>query len=979
MKKSKEISRFDALPPSMDFAWLKERAIEFAQKYAGDSWTDYNAHDPGVTILELLAYALTDVGYRLHAPYQDILAPDPELDPQSDQARFFKGREMLTTYPFTLSDYRATLLDIEGVRNAWLERNGQRETYRTYFITEEGYNAKDVEAKIQKRLSKYRNIGDDFESIQRVYPYDIQVSAEISLEENVDPNEAMTNILYELTMFFNPEFRFRSLRSLMKEGHRVEDIFEGPKLKYGYLANADLEMHMPFTFQFPSHDAQKESSHLPLPSPHLLQERIQRLSEIKWIRKLSIEDLNQSFRSEDPQRLYFFNFNLWLKPTSAQTFFPKREGKVQSFTRHLQNIRLLDKQKLAVVKEATVGASLEKKLYQNKRDKSAFIKMETELKGNYLDFSPPVGKSRKLYHYHSIQHHFPQTYQLAPIPQDIHLSSKGRHHILQLRAFLLFLEQFIVNKLHLLNSIKYFFSVESDEKFRPAIFKDKELPYGIPFFHNWDATVRTFSAPTHLDLKLVPQSIPELEKLIHHPPLTQAKSRENMSWEMMKKQIEEAEDSYHHFVQQKLETTQQRDKRLSFIMDHFLATVGFTFDMESYRIFSLYNQGELYTRTNFHKRRILLNYPQISAARASGFDYQNIVLHPPSYDSDSLTDDNEASCWKLKLIDFQDLYTKLTQPSSPSTGQSTDTDIWGPEKISPENVSGFKLRLAHLLGINYWQNWRLTSFLDESLVHWENEGEVPEGYGFSFVGEEEEKWEALKRILLYGIEKKKYQIHQAAGTEGFQIRLHSQNLFSDNSNAKAIREAGKLNEYTEVAAVASFHEDVANFTHYHEALEIRDAFAHMLKRHRINSEGFYEVEAVLLASESQESTSDEDFIDCLPTKEAVPTAFAIYYIFPSWPSRFQSEGFKEVLSVTIHRELPAHLRPYILFLDPDPMFRFEDLYENWMSQLFLYKHPSGSTQKETHTHDYFLASQELKTFLNEKVREQYAKTPPTHS
>ncbi|MEO0580614.1 MAG: hypothetical protein AAF135_00195 [Bacteroidota bacterium] len=944
----------------MDFAWLKERAVEFAQKYAGDHWTDYNAHDPGVTILELLAYALTDVGYRLHAPYQDIIAPDPEVDAQADHAHFFKGREMLTTYPLTLSDYRAILLDIEGVRNAWLERNAHQETYRTFFITEEGYNAAATEVKIRKRLSKYRNLGDDFESIQRAYPFDIQVSAEISLEENIDPNEAMALILYELIMFFNPEFRFRSLRALMQEGHRVEEIFEGPELKYGYLANADLEVNMPFTFQLPANEDQEGRASLPFPNPHLLQERIQRLAEIKWIRKLSIEEMRHTFRALDPEKLYFFNFNLWLKPTGAQAYLQREGENTKAFSLHLRNIRLLDKQKLAIVNEATVRTLLEKKLYQNKRDKSTFIKMKTESKENYLDFSLPVGKSRKLYHYHSIQHHFPRVYQLAPVPLDIHLSTSGRHQILQLRAFLLFLEQFIVNKLHLLNSIKYFFSIESDQKFRPTTFKGKTLPYGIPFFNSWDDTVRTYSAPTYLDLKLVPKSIPELEKLIHYPPLIQARSRENMSWRIMKKRIKEAEDAYHHFVQQKLETTHQRDKRLSYIMDHFLATVGFKFDMESYRTFSLYNQGELYTRTNFHKRRILLNYPQISAARASGFDYRNIKLHASSDDSE--IQDDQLSDIKFKLIDFKDLYTDLTQDLPPSQEQSGDSRFWTTGKIPPENVSGFKLRLAHLIGINYWQNWRLTSFLDESLVTWEREGEIPEGYGFSFIGEEEERWEAIKKILLYGIEKKKYHIHQEAGKEGFQVKLHNQNLFVDPLD-KGDLGRGNANQQTEVAAVASHQEDIAMFEHYHEALEIRDAFANMLKRHRINSEGFYEVEAVLLQSAYQARTSEE-------RSGEVPTAFAVYYIFPSWPSRFQSEGFKEILSVTIHRELPAHLRPYILFLDPEPMVKFEDLYENWMSQLFLYKRQLSFTHRNAHADDYYLASKALKVFLNEKIREQ---------
>jgi hypothetical protein len=57
-----------ALDLSQDFYELRRRGIGFVQKAGSDQWTDYNVHDPGITILEALSYAITDLGYRLAPP-----------------------------------------------------------------------------------------------------------------------------------------------------------------------------------------------------------------------------------------------------------------------------------------------------------------------------------------------------------------------------------------------------------------------------------------------------------------------------------------------------------------------------------------------------------------------------------------------------------------------------------------------------------------------------------------------------------------------------------------------------------------------------------------------------------------------------------------------------------------------------------------------------------------------------------------------
>ena len=71
-------------PPytSMDFAALREAGVNHIQDLAGKIWTDYNLHDPGITTLEILCYAITDLGYRTNLPVKDLMTSQ-EANPRS--------------------------------------------------------------------------------------------------------------------------------------------------------------------------------------------------------------------------------------------------------------------------------------------------------------------------------------------------------------------------------------------------------------------------------------------------------------------------------------------------------------------------------------------------------------------------------------------------------------------------------------------------------------------------------------------------------------------------------------------------------------------------------------------------------------------------------------------------------------------------------------------------------------------------------
>jgi hypothetical protein len=109
------------LLPAQDYALLRSRGLEYIQELCGALWTDHNASDPGITILEALCYALTDLGYRTSFDIKDLLASGGLAADDPALTGLFPAHEVLTTAPLTVLDYRKLLLKIEGVRNAWLD------------------------------------------------------------------------------------------------------------------------------------------------------------------------------------------------------------------------------------------------------------------------------------------------------------------------------------------------------------------------------------------------------------------------------------------------------------------------------------------------------------------------------------------------------------------------------------------------------------------------------------------------------------------------------------------------------------------------------------------------------------------------------------------------------------------------------------------------------------------------------------------
>lgn len=113
------IAKTIKLPPASDYTWLQEHAVKYAEALSHKVWTDYNVHDPGITILEVLSWALSEGGYKLGFGMNDILARLPN-DTKKD---FYTAKQILTNNPTTIIDLRKYCIDIDGIQNAFFHKH----------------------------------------------------------------------------------------------------------------------------------------------------------------------------------------------------------------------------------------------------------------------------------------------------------------------------------------------------------------------------------------------------------------------------------------------------------------------------------------------------------------------------------------------------------------------------------------------------------------------------------------------------------------------------------------------------------------------------------------------------------------------------------------------------------------------------------------------------------------------------------------
>ena len=441
----------------VDFAALRSRAIASLQRLAGDTWTDHNSPDPGITILEALCYALTDLGYRTAFDIPDLLA-DGEPGGSAHDG-LFTPAQVLTSAPVTLDDLRRLVIDVAGVKNAWIEPMdavvasydaaqqlispptappaGQaanvvaaaspnvssvslRGLYRVR-IEKSGWG-EDIDGSLiiqraSQRLQRYRNLGEDFAVVQVLDPQPVALDMALELDPAGDVAELLSALYQVVSAYMSPAVPWHSLRDMLARGARVDQIFQGPLLDRGFIDPDELAAA-----------ARRDSLRLS-DLIHLLMD-VPGVLAVKSLKFMVDGQLSRDWlRSVDAQRCASFDI----------------AG--SAIRLHRRGVR---------VDQPAVAADA----YRRFGQRMALAAAQSARVDSQRDLSAPTGRNRQVSRYHSVLNHFPQAWGFGPAGLADSLPPERHAQAAQGKAYLQFFDQLLANQFAQIGQARRLFALD---------------------------------------------------------------------------------------------------------------------------------------------------------------------------------------------------------------------------------------------------------------------------------------------------------------------------------------------------------------------------------------------------------------------------------------------------------------------------------------------------------------------------------------
>ena len=481
MLRQAKISPLPPADPALDQRLLSGIGLDGVRRLSRRQWTDHNTHDPGITTLELLAYALTDLAYRARFPIEDLLAT-PENN-AAEMARLFDSAgSILPCMPVTEADYRKLLIDLPGVKNAWLhpvpttlyadpaegtlgakptgsktERpiavRGRYRVLLDYMDDKDTAELRhDVDRAVQATLSAHRGLCTDFVGIDRVGQQLFSLCAEIDLKPDADADRVAADIAFAVDRFLAPPVlnytldEMRARRRADGSLWSIPEIFEGPKLVNGFIDDEELA-------------AAGLRSEVRLSDVISV---IMGIPGVVAIRDILLNALDSAGKAIEPADKWRIPV-----PTGLQPRLSASRGRIVFY-----------KKNLPIPPDAAQVATLLGDLRRIER-----LKLEDGLRE---DLPIPLGRYRNPESYRSFQSHFPAIYGVSDLGLPPGASPQRAAQALQFKAWLLFFDQMMANYQSQLAHVRDLFSTQPDlaqSYFSQLVdsFPDWEKVYGDGF------------------------------------------------------------------------------------------------------------------------------------------------------------------------------------------------------------------------------------------------------------------------------------------------------------------------------------------------------------------------------------------------------------------------------------------------------------------------------------------------------------------
>lgn len=1023
------IDKFAALQASEDYAALRRQGFEHIETLASELWTDYNVHDPGITTLEMLCYAITDLGYRTSYPIEDILAEETVVQSPNDARHFFTAREILPCNPVTQKDFRKIMLDVPGIKNAWLEMvtavtpqlyvdcaasrltlrprfkitaatiselqsqkipsavltqmetlqdqefadataflsaqagaigseaarqyqfqilgssaimgtglkgepvylqglyevileletddeqgdlnryifpidvsagedawvaavilpawdiymsqgldpgglqqlvfgplsyNVQRTVYEgqlqvvlqdqgtletDYRVVFRGpkteanrrqiedtlknditlpqtYRAKLLRAlaisgEVFEKLHAHRNLAEDFHDFKALAVDDVVLCADLEVSAEAAIEEVLAEIYYQVGHFLAPSVKFYAIEELRAKGRSIDEIFEGPILRHGFIDGEELAAS-----EFKS---------------------VVRASDIIQI----IMDVAGVIAVK---KIRLTNYSDGVPQTTGEEWcLSIGDGRA---------LRLDATQSQIVFYKGLIPYNPDQSEVQERLAERLALDRHRRLAQEEYDLEVPSGRRRNIQRYYSLQHDFPLCYGIGRegLPRSAPPARKAQAK--QFKAYLLFYDQMLANYFAQLAHVKDLFSLN------PALRKTyfSQLLYQIPGVSESDVP----GIPN-----LIKEFVDALELADHPARDIDDRATYETSWDQALTEFEDRFRAGVNLREDLLENQMTYEDRKNRLLDHLLARFGEKFTDYVLLMYALDRQKSPVDMI-VDKLAFLKDYPVISHARGKAFDYKD-----------------ESHLWL-----------------------ST-------------NVSGLEMRVNRLLGIKSFQRRSLSECIDDAFeIYLEQDEDGIDEYRFRLLDSdknillssskhfhtEQDARRTIQQVIRYGTTKERYQRQETVEGQFYFNLLDGEDQV------------------------------IARRIEFFDTPEERDQAIDQIIDYialRVDCEGFHLVEHILLRPQTLEDCPVESDCllavcvgeDCNSCSGLVdPYSFRVTAVVPYWPERFRNMDFRRFFEATLRQEAPAHVHIKICWVDQEAMGNFEEAYRNWLEE-----------------------------------------------
>ncbi len=210
------------------YSKIQHSTLDELQHLSGDFWTDYNPHDPGVTIADAANYALTELAYKLGFELEDYLTESNGYYAVENYGLYPPDKSYPVS-PVTADDYlKLILANFPMAENVKVETepNG---TFNFHLrLTSFFRRRDDLAMRVRRFFHEHRNLCENIGEVSIAKPKELLFAADIELALDADPTNVLVQIYYTAMQYLAGSVCMKSIQDSSAEDYIAEEWYDGP-------------------------------------------------------------------------------------------------------------------------------------------------------------------------------------------------------------------------------------------------------------------------------------------------------------------------------------------------------------------------------------------------------------------------------------------------------------------------------------------------------------------------------------------------------------------------------------------------------------------------------------------------------------------------------------------------------------------------------------------------------------------------------